>query len=406
MTSTYHPGKDWTGKAFGAPSPVLLTKSWRVKNNILRPLDLKYAASALLAGQDSTNAAACTKGLKVYAGYYNGTFANLNAFRADFPSAIILSITPNGAKGARCIDCEPGDATVAGAANFVAANLPAAGAGGRNDGGKPMVYCSAGDSQAVINSIAAKGISRSQWILWSAHWIGQHICSPSGCGYPAADATQYASNNSFDSDEFYSYCFGAVAPPAEWPLAQGSTYTADVKKLQQNINKWVTALAGKFGATALLIDDGSYGPLTEAAVSVAELYFGQAVTGTCSQALFNQLAGSPAPPPPPPSFTYLPPVALKVLGAGPHSVKFQFTANTQPHPGLAKFEVVICKGDRLTANIPGYPRYIDFVATGVYGQQLGGVEPATGYTMGIRAMAQDGSHSSAWALVRFTTAKA
>src|SRR5580693_519299 len=133
MNMQVHPQADWSGKAFGAPHPVLLTRSWRVKRGIRKPavVDAVYAGSATLMGEDSISASGCAHGLPVYAGYYNGTFANLNSFRATFPSAIVLSITPNGAGGARCIDCEPGDATVAGAADFVAANLPLAGAGGR-----------------------------------------------------------------------------------------------------------------------------------------------------------------------------------------------------------------------------------------------------------------------------------
>ena len=476
-----HPSVDWSGKPFAAPSPLLLTRSWRVKHHIREPLhvDVRYSTIATLMGEDSITASGCLPGLPVYAGYYNGTFANLNSFRATFPAAIILSITPNGVKGARCIDCEPGDATVAQAAQFVADNLPEAGAGGRNDGGKPMVYCSAGDSQAVINAIAAKGIARSDWDLWSAHWIGQHICSPSACGYPQADATQYMDGTSADYDEFYVYCFGSTPPPpppAEWPLSIGSTYTAVVKTLQASINKWITALAGTFGASVLLTVDGAFGPLTAAAVTVAQAYFGDTgPAGTCSQALYNDLAGPPVSPwplvsgdagalvkalqaglnkwkfgaltldgdfgpltkaavvkaqayfkngavsgtcdqalfadlarpvpdPPPPPFTYRPVQNLTLLGAGPHSVKFEFTAGAQDHEGLAKFQVVICKGDKLGAIIKDYPRYLDFTATGHYGAQWGGVEPSTGYVLAVRGMAQDGSHASAWSIIHFETA--
>lgn len=487
MSTAAHSQLDYSGSKFGVPNPVALTKSWQVSKGLRKSSLTPLAVGAIttLAGQDSTSAASCTRGLPVYAGYYNGTFANLNSFRADFPAAIILSITPNGIKGARCIDCEPGDATVAGAANFVAANLPDTSAGGRNDGGKPMVYCSAGDSQAVVNAVAAKGIARDQWILWSAHWIGQHICSPGGCGYPQADGTQYASNNSFDSDLFYSYCFGAVV--STWPLQNGSSGSL-VATLQTNINKWVTDLAGAFGLSVMLKADGSYGPLTAAAVTVAQLYFRDAgPSGTCSQQLYTDLAAtpvspwplvsgdtgplvttlqknlnrwhtalrtmsaplvadgnfgpltmdavkvaqvyfkvsglsgscnqvlfadlavappnSPPPPPPPPlPFGYAPVTGLKLLGAGPHSVKFEFTAGAQVHAGLAKFQVVISKSDKLTTNIAGYPRYTDFAATGVYALQFGGVEPGTGYTLGVRGMAQDGSHSSSWAILHFQTA--
>jgi hypothetical protein len=401
--------KDWSGKSFGAPSPLLLTRAWRIKSGAasLDRLAL-VAGTSVLLGQDSIYAGACTKGLSVYCGYYNGTFANLNAFRADFPSApVILSITPNGQRGARCIDCEPGDATPAQAAQFVRDNLPEAGAGGKSDGGKPMIYCSAGDSQAVINAVAALGIMRSQWLLFSAHWIGKHICSRFGCGYPDADATQYGSNNSFDSDAFYGYCFGTVSA---WPLQIGSSGV-----YVSNVQAFINNRAAAFGIplSALLKVDGIFGALTAAAAALAALAYDYTGTpaGTVDARLYSLLEYTPPgpvkpppPPPPPPSWSYQPVTNLKVLGAGTHSVKFEFTAGAQSHAGLAKFEVVLSKGDRLTTNIPTYPRYIDFRATGNYAQQWGGVEPATGYTMGIRGMAQDGSHSSDWSLVRFTTA--
>jgi hypothetical protein len=397
--------KDYSGKAFGAPSPFLLTKAWRVKNGASSLDKLsRVAGTSILFGQDSTNAAACTRGLSVYCGYYNGTFANLNAFRADFPNAaIILSITPNGVSGARCIDCEPGDATPAQAAQFVKNNLPEAGAGGKSDGGKPMVYCSAGDAQAVINEVAALGITRAEWILFSAHWIGQHICSKLGCGYPDADATQYDSNNSFDSDAFYGYCFGAVSA---WPLQIGSSGVY-VSNAQQFINNRAAA----FGVKSPLVVDGIFGALTAAAAELAALAYNYTGTpaGTIDATLYSDLeyvvpGGPPPPPPPPPAWAYQQVADLKLLGAGGHSVKFQFVADPQPHAGLAKFEVVISKGDQLTTNIATYPRYIDFQATGTYTQQFGGVEPTTGYTMGVRGMAQDGSHSSEWAILHFQTA--
>jgi hypothetical protein len=278
MTSKARSTTDWSGSPFGAPGTTLVNGS----------IALIDSASSTLAGQDAVTPGGCTHGLPVYGGYFNGLYADLNTFKADFPSAIILSITPTGMKGARCVDCEPGDATVAEAAAFIAANLPTAPAGGRNDGGKPMAYCSASDSQAVISAVSGLGISRSQWLLWSAHWTNSsHICAPSVCGYPAADATQYASNSAYDSDIFYSYCFTPVAPPAvapEWPLAQGSTYTADIKTLQKNLVKHGFASSN----TKTFPVDGDFGPLTVAAVKKAETsYF--VPTGTCDQALYSKL---------------------------------------------------------------------------------------------------------------------
>ena len=83
------------------------------------------APSALPGGTvfmyDSVNVAALPAGAEAYAGYYNGTYANLTELKARFPSAIIVSITPNGANGAMYIDIEPGNAVPGDAPGFIKA---------------------------------------------------------------------------------------------------------------------------------------------------------------------------------------------------------------------------------------------------------------------------------------------
>ena len=398
---TLHGETDWSGQAFGRPNPAFLTKAWRIKHGIRGTLT--DGITPTLLGQDSITPADCSPGLKVYAGYFDGTFANLTAFRNTFPSApYILSITPDGAKPARCIDCEPGDATVAQAARFVADNLPTAAGCGRNDLGRPMVYCSAGDSQAVINACAALGVSRDQFHLFSAHWLfREHICAPSVCGFPAADATQYASVVNFDSDMFYDYTFVPLAPPSPWPLQLGST-GALVTALQKNLNRWDTVL--KFGRT--LSPDGDYGLLTAAAVTVAERHFGNGgPAGMCDAPLYADLEKPVPVPPPPPPWKYTPVTALKVTAAGPHSVRFRFLGAAQAHEGLSQFEVVITKG-ALTAPIATYPRYIHSDGAGIYEQEYGGLTPDTRYVLGVRGVGADPTRDSPFATAVFTTAKA
>lgn len=227
---------EYTGQPFGRPDPKFLTKAWRLKNNFMAPtpvgaLDeyrkqrfyeinaplIMNGGPSLLRGEDAVTASRLGSGLPVYGGYFDGTYANLTEIRRRFPKAVVLSITPFGTEGARCVDIEPGDCRPSDAPAFFR-NLVHGGDGmGQGDQGKPMFYCSAGDSQAVINALANSGVSRTEYDLFSAHWIGYHICGPHTCGYPQADATQYASNNDFDSDVFYAYCFETVPnPPANW----------------------------------------------------------------------------------------------------------------------------------------------------------------------------------------------
>jgi hypothetical protein len=314
-----------------------------------------------------------------------------------------VSITPNGANGARCLDVEPGDATPAACPGFYRNSLHN---GGQNDAGKPMIYTSAGDLQAVINAMSGAGIARSEYLLWSAHWIGQHICAPNSCGYPASDATQYASNSSYDSDVFYSYCFGPGTVPSPWPLEVGSTDTADVKVLQADLNKW----ASEIKLTVPLVVDGAFGALTEAAVVLAQKYFGdKGAAGTASQTFVsNNLAKTPGvvvTPPPPPPWVFGKVVNLKVPAAGPSSFKVEFDspAGKSPQP-IARYEVGVCKGTKLGAVVPSYPRYIQSIASGSYGEQYGSLAADTEYVVAVRAQLADGSHSSEWSTVVFKTA--
>jgi peptidoglycan hydrolase-like protein with peptidoglycan-binding domain len=250
--------KEYTGQPFGRPNPLLLTKSWRLQKNLLGHATRDAAAmgaTTTLLGQDAVTVQLLTGGLPVYAGYCYGTYANMGALLNRFGnSAKLVSITPvvQSQVPANCLDIEPGDAVPGDAPRFQAQH---------NHGGiaKPVYYTSAGDLRAVINALSRAGYSRSEYFLWSAHWIGKHICSLSGCGYPQADATQYGSNNEFDSDIFYAYVFGAVEP-AEPVLKEGATGSA-VALLRERLDFYGAALpANADGGT------DKFGPLVFAAV--------------------------------------------------------------------------------------------------------------------------------------------
>jgi hypothetical protein len=65
------------------------------------------------------------------------------------------------------------------------------------------------------------GIARNEYMLWSAHYTNTaHICSPSACGYPQADATQWTSTYqgvSLDASLCYGYFFATY--PADPPIS-------------------------------------------------------------------------------------------------------------------------------------------------------------------------------------------
>jgi hypothetical protein len=210
MSVQLHPGRDYSGGLFGAPKPRLLSKSWRLKRGILAPdaYDAVLGASVLL-GQDAISVPSLASGLAVYGGYNTGTFDNWAELVARFgkSGAKLVSITPWVAPAA-CLDIEPGNASPSSAPAFQRQYFTGIAS-------KPIYYCSAGDAQAVINALAGAGFGRSTYFLFLAHWLfREHICAPSVCGYPRADATQYASVIAYDSDAWYSYVFAAAPPPA------------------------------------------------------------------------------------------------------------------------------------------------------------------------------------------------
>lgn len=259
---------DYSGGEFGAPSPRVLTKAWRVKTGVLKPAGLKdqeFTVSSVLQGMDSLDIAAMASHLPVYGGYNAGHWDNWAALiawtKVHSPGAHLVSITPFVTGGSWCLDIEPGDA--------VAADAPAFFRVDHAGHAKPIFYTSAGDLQAVINYLSRAGISRDRYYLWSAHWIGQHLCGPKVCGYPACDATQYRSTRTYDQDIFSSYMFGAAPPPPPpnphptLALTNPLTTGTPVKTAQERLNVWHNA---KPSTNAAVTADGVFGALTEAAV--------------------------------------------------------------------------------------------------------------------------------------------
>lgn len=306
-----HAVKEYSGAEFGLPNPRILTKSWRIKHNLLVPGGLKdqlYSVSSTLLGADSLSLGGLPRGLPVYAGYNQGGFGgNLAQVKALMgPSKKYVSISPFVHPGSMCLDVEPGDAT--------ASETPAWFRLGAQDGAvKPWIYTSAGDLQAVINELSASGIARDRYFLWSAHWIGLHICSKSVCGYPQADATQYNSSATRDLDVFSASMFSSAPPPPPpppnpFPTIQLGATGAPVVTLQQRLNVWHAA---KGYAFPLLTVDGNFGPGTESAVKSFQKDAGLTVDGVVGPATWTKLKlWPPVPPKPKPT---PPPAPLPVL---------------------------------------------------------------------------------------------
>jgi hypothetical protein len=355
--------REHSGAPFGRPNPTFLSKSWRVKYGLFGPQDLTplavspYSAverfvpaagpgapakmTTALLGQDSVTASSLSIGKAVYAGYLNGTFANLTTIANRVgPNPVIVSVSPNGANGARAIDIESGDAVPADAPRFWH-NSNHGGTGyGQKDNGIPIYYTSAGDVQAVINELSWAGISRDKYLIWSAHWIGYHICSESVCGYPQADATQYSDAGYVDNDVWYSYCFSSANTSPPPPVKPVSDLPVD----------WIFQPVR--GLTWRAVDKNS-----------VEVSF------TSPGATIN---GHP---------------------------------NMYAPEGIATYDVAVWPNDYIDkATWPGYPISIVPTGSNPHTYtSLTNLNPDSSYVIGIRALAAGRTHASPWAYLSFIT---
>lgn len=199
--------------------------------------------------QDNITPGALQPGMAAYAGYVGGHWPTYAGLLKQFPGKPILSIAVTAAQNAEVLDDEPGDATNAQAPGWWRAQR----ARGLDI---PVIYTSASNAQALVNTMAAAGIPRNAYWLWTAHYnFRSHICGP-GCGFglkTTADGTQWTDRAPGGNDEstvstafllwITSHTPGAVppvnpnptpAPPAPTPTNQGDqpvfvAHTTDTK---------------------------------------------------------------------------------------------------------------------------------------------------------------------------------
>lgn len=149
-------------------------------------------------------------GLDAYGGYVAGSWPTYDALVAAFPTAKHLSITPFASYHADCLDIENGDATVADAPEWLGAWQP-------GNTPKPVLYTSAANLANLISTCTAAEVPRGSYLIWSAHYIGQHICGPDSCGYAQADGTQYADPGPIDESILSLAFFRTITPPIPAP---------------------------------------------------------------------------------------------------------------------------------------------------------------------------------------------
>lgn len=134
---------------------------------------------------DSVTVSELPSGAAAYAGYVGGNWPTYSAVRARFPGAQVLSVAISAAEDADCLDVETGDATTSQAPAWFRRQLA-------RGVWRPVIYTQQSNLGALVAVMSRSGISRSAYRLWSAHYDGQHVCSPHACSAGAtADGTQW-----------------------------------------------------------------------------------------------------------------------------------------------------------------------------------------------------------------------
>lgn len=172
----------------------------------------RLTSPGILTMYDAVTAANLPAGGQAYVFYLDGNWPTVAAI-PDYPGVYHLILT-TGLGPAEGIDVEPGNESW----NDDCAAVPGW-VRGRLDAGvsRPVVYISSSYGQFIIDKLAAAGIARDQFRLFTAHWTVKHICNPQVCGNATADATQWDGNvnNAYDVSAVHADFFtAAVVPPA------------------------------------------------------------------------------------------------------------------------------------------------------------------------------------------------
>lgn len=152
---------------------------------------------------DSVSASTIPVDATLVAGYVDGSYANLDAIRARFPSAVVVSIAVKYTTAAQVLDVENGDATPAQAVLWCTQTMAS------TSNSHLTVYCDTGTWPAVRSAFHAAGVAEPQY--WIASWDGDPTI-PAG-----AIAKQYANTSGWDKSSVADYWPGVDPAPTPTP---------------------------------------------------------------------------------------------------------------------------------------------------------------------------------------------
>ena len=154
--------------------------------SVLRDFAVKHSS---LPGRprrmfDSVSVAEIPVNARAVAGYVGGRWTTYDQLKGKHPYVVPIAI--DAQEVAHCLDIEAGDASNAEVARWLHTYA---------NSNWPILYTSLSNAQALVNELAAGGIHRLSYRLWTAHYTGHpHRCTGRECGYQLelkADATQW-----------------------------------------------------------------------------------------------------------------------------------------------------------------------------------------------------------------------
>ncbi len=236
--------------------------------------------------------------VEAVAAYGNGKYANYRVAKVEFPHVPVLEIDVLGRSIGDTGDFEAGDMPYSEAGSWAKGRIYA---GVR----RPVVYFSVSNWQAIMRSLRAAGLARSDVRTWTAHYTGKpHLCS-SACGFGVtgvADATQWGSSDApgtlpphyagrnMDVSMTDAHFFGSAPTPAPAPPFPGRDLHQPPAMSGEDVRTWQAQMARRGWPIAV---DGVYGPGSERICRQFQVEKGLVVDGVVGEKAWDATWAAP-----------------------------------------------------------------------------------------------------------------
>ena len=231
---------------------------------------------------DSVTPGNIPMGFPAYLGYVDGLFKTAPRLAELFPGTRVVSLTVLGSTlSADGIDCEPGNMDAHRAAVWVHDKLEA------SPGFRPVVYAdleSPGFSMSeVLAALAHMGVTRDQVRVLTAHYDGEHVCSPArGCKDKDGNVITFTADGTQWTDQFAGLNGTLIDMSAladDFFGSTPSTTSTDAEKILMQLQLVKQGAAGEQVKTVqglccarghAVTVDGVFGPATTSAVKAVQ----------------------------------------------------------------------------------------------------------------------------------------